>query len=107
MMVRVIIEHQVKNAKDIERVIAIIRELRNEAMRRQGYITGETLVNTEDARNVLVISTWHELKNWQDWDTSETRIKITEGIKPLLATPYTVRTYQYRLIREKRVWSTF
>jgi len=106
-MVRVIIEHQVKDAKDVDRVLTIIRDLRNEAMRRQGYITGETLVNTEDACNVLVISTWHNLKNWQDWDTSETRLNITEGIKPLLAKPYTVRTYRYRLVREKRVWSTF
>jgi quinol monooxygenase YgiN len=106
-MVRVIIEHQVKDAKDVEGVLNLIRELRNEAMKRQGYITGETLVNTEDTRNILVISTWHNIENWQDWDTSETRLKITEGIKPLLAKPYTVRTYQYYLVREKRVWSTF
>ncbi len=106
-MVRVIIEHQVKEVKDVERVIATMRELRNEAMKRSGYITGETLVNTEDDRNVLVISTWHRLENWQEWDTSETRLKITAGIKPLLVEPYKVRTYQYHLVREKRVWSTF
>jgi quinol monooxygenase YgiN len=106
-MVRVIIEHQVKDAKDAERVLDLIRELRNEAMKRQGYITGETLVNTKDTCNILVISTWHNLKNWQEWDTSETRLKITEGINPLLVKPYTVRTYQYYLVREKRVWSTF
>ena len=106
-MVRVIIEHQVKDSKNVESVLDLIRELRNEAMKRQGYITGETLVNTEDTRNILVISTWHDLKNWQDWDTSETRLKITEGIKPLLVKPYTVRTYRYHLVREKRVWSTF
>ena len=106
-MVRVIIEHQVKEVKDVERIIATMRELRNEAMKRSGYITGETLVNTEDDRNVLVISTWHRLENWQEWDTSETRLKITEGVKPLLVKPYTVRTYQFHFVREKRVWSTF
>jgi quinol monooxygenase YgiN len=106
-MVRVIIEHQVRDAEDVERVLSIIHELRNEAMRRQGYITGETLVNTEDPCNVLVISTWNELQNWQEWDTSETRLKITEEINPLLVKPYTVRTYRYYLVREKRVWSTF
>ena len=77
-MVRVIIEHHVKNAKDVERVLALIRELRNEAMKRQGYITGETLINTEDECNVLVISTWHDIKKWKDWDTAEIRLKITE-----------------------------
>jgi len=106
-MVRVIIEHQVKELKDVDIVIATMRELRNEAMKRSGYITGETLVNTEDDRNILVISTWHRLESWQEWDKSETRLKITAGIKPLLVESYKVRTYQYRLVREKRVWSTF
>jgi len=105
-MVRVIIEHQVKNAKDVEKVLATIRELRNEAMKRWGYITGENLVNTEDECNIIVISTWHELENWQEWDTSEKRRKITEAINPLLVKPYTVRTYRYHVQREKRVWST-
>jgi len=106
-MVRVIIEQQVKELKDVESVIATIRELRNEAMKRSGYITGETLVNTEDDCNILVISTWHHIENWQEWDTSEIRLKITAGINPLLVEPYKVRTYQYRLVRENRVWSTF
>ena len=103
-MVRVIIEHK---ARDTERVIDIIRELRNEAMKQPGYITGETLVNTEDTSNVLVISTWQNLEDWKAWDTSETRLKITKPIKQLLVEPYTVRTYRYHLVREKRVWSTF
>jgi len=103
-MVRVIIEHK---ARDAERVIDIIRELRNEAMKQPGYITGETLVNTEDTSNVLVISTWQNLEDWEAWDTSETRLKITEPIKQLLVEPYTVRTYRYYLIRQNRVWSTF
>ena len=102
-MVRVIIEHQ---AKDVEGVIAGILELRNEAMKRQGYITGETLVNTEDSSNVLVISTWQNLNAWQEWDTSEIRVKITQKINPLLVKPYEVRTYSYYKVRQDRVWST-
>jgi heme-degrading monooxygenase HmoA len=105
-MVRVIIEHQVKNAGDVETVLGLIRELRDEAMKRWGYITGETLVNTEDERNVLVISTWNSRENWKEWDTSEKRLNLTEGINRLLAEPYKVRTYHYFLVREKRVWST-
>ena len=106
-MVRVIIEHQAKDAKDVERLIEVIRELRNEAMKRSGYITGETLVNTEDTCNILVISTWQNADDWQAWDTSETRIKITQRMNPLLAEPYTVRTCRYYLVRQNRVWSTF
>ena len=106
-MIRVIIEHQVKDAKDGETVIEAIRELRNEAMKRPGYLTGETLVNTDDDCNILVISTWRSLEDWKEWDTSELRGKITQKINALLVKPYTVRSFQYYLVREKRVWSTF
>ena len=103
-MVRVIIEHK---TKDPAQIIEIIRELRDEAMKQPGYITGETLVNTEDASNILVISTWQNIEDWQAWDASETRIKITKQVTALLAEPYTVRTYHYQLVRQNRVWSTF
>ena len=106
-MIRSIVEYQLNDTKDLEHLISIFQKIRNEAMKRPGYITGETLVNTEDACQVLVISTWHSLKNWQDWCTSEARLKITKQFEPLLGKPYTVRTYQYYLKREKRVWSTF
>ncbi|MDP2855777.1 MAG: antibiotic biosynthesis monooxygenase, partial [bacterium] len=77
------------------------------AMKQPGYITGETLVNTEDTANVLVISTWRNEKDWDAWDTCEIRQKITQQVKPLLTKPYTVRTYRYYLTKENRVWSTF
>jgi heme-degrading monooxygenase HmoA len=97
-MVRVIVEHK---AKDTDKLIDVIRELRNEAMKQPGFITGETLVNTEDASNVLVISTW------QAWDTSDLRKKITERVNQLLTEPYTVKTYHYYTVRQDRVRSIF
>lgn len=106
-MVRVIIEHQAKDAKAAERIIEVVRELRNEAIKQPGYITGETLVNAEDPCNVLIISTWQKVENWKSWDTSEKRTKITQEIHPLLSEPYTVRTYHYHLARKNRVWSTY
>ena len=106
-MIRVIIEHQVKDVKDVESVIEVIRELRNEAMKQPGYLTGETLINTDDNCNVLVISTWRSPEDWKAWDTSEPRVKITQGMNKLLVKPYTVRSFQYYLVREKRVWSTY
>ena len=103
-MVRVLVQHR---AKDTEKLIDAIRDLRNEAMKQPGYITGETLVNIEDTSNVLVISTWQRAEDWKAWDTSETRVKITKRVNKLLVEPYTVHIYQYYLVRQNRVWSTF
>ena len=103
-MVRVIIEHK---AKDPAGVIDVIRELRDEAMKQKGYITGETLVNSNDPSNVLVISTWQNLQDWNAWDKSDLRTRITQRALPFLAEPYAVRTFEYQTIRANRVLSIF
>ena len=103
-MVRVILEHK---AKDTEKLIEVIREVRNEAMKQQGYITGETLVNTEDPTNVLVISTWDSLNDWRIWDSSEVRVQLKARINKLLTEPYTTRTFHYYLINHKGVRTIF
>ena len=105
-MVRVIIEHQAKTPKDAKQVIDIIHEIRDEIIKRPGYITGETLINTEDECNIIVISTWHYAENWKDWEKSEACLKLTDKEIPFLAKPLSYRTYQYYMVREKRVWST-
>ena len=102
-MIRVIIYHK---AKDPEKLMAVIREVRNEAMKQKGYITGETLVHTEDSSKVIVITTWQSLEDWKAWDTNAKRLKLKERIDELLEEPYEVRTYQHYLVREARVWST-
>ena len=57
-MIKVIIERHVKES---EHLSPLLRELRVAAMNQPGYITGETLVSTEDKSIFTVISTWRGL----------------------------------------------
>jgi heme-degrading monooxygenase HmoA len=106
-MVRVIIEHQAKSPEDAKKVIAIIHEIRDEIIKHPGYITGETLINTEDECNIIVISTWHYSEHWEEWRKSEACHKLEAKEAPFLAKPLNSRSYNYYMVREKRVWSTF
>jgi len=106
-MLRVIIEHQANNPEDAKKVIAIIREIRDEIMKLPGYITGETLINAEDECNIIVISTWHHLENWKEWLKSDMCRRLEKKEAPFLAKPLSHRPYQYHMVREKRVWSTY
>src|SRR4030042_3763988 len=103
-MVRVIIEYKAKN---VEKLIDVIREVRTEAMKQRGYIIGETLVSIDDPNYVLVISTWDSLDDWKAWDTSETRLKLKPRINELLIESYTARTFHYYLIQQKGVRTIF
>jgi len=101
-MVRIIIEHK---TKDVDSLINFLWRLRTEAMKQRGYVTGETLVNIEDPSSVLVVSTWEKAEDWDNWNTSETRTKLTKPINDILLESYKVRKFHYYLAKEKRVWS--
>ncbi len=104
-MVRVVIEHKIKSLEDVDAAIDVIREIRNEAMKQHGFITGETLTNVDDPTNMLVISTWENREAWDAWDTSEKRIELKPQINQYLSEPYTTRIYEYYMIQRKRVRS--
>jgi len=99
-MIRVIIERQVKKK---ERLLPMLRELRAAAVHQPGYVTGETLVSTEDDSITAVISTWHSLEQWQAWETSETRATLYELIEPLLAEEPRIRVYRVMATEEQTV----
>ena len=79
-MIKVIIERRVKQGED---PAALLRELRAAAMKVDGYISGETLVSTE-ANNIITISTWAGLEDWEKWEVSEMRAELYKLIAPYL-----------------------
>jgi quinol monooxygenase YgiN len=97
-MIRVIIERHVKEREQIQ---PLLRELRTAAMRYRGYVTGETLVSTEDSLTVVVISTWRSLEEWKIWEKSETRVKLYQRIEPLLVEKPRIRTYEIMATEER------
>jgi len=91
-MIRVMIERKVKAGEDLS---SLLVELRVAAITRfPGYIGGETLVNTEDRSNIIVLSTWQSVADWERWANSETRVKMYERIEPLLKEKPGVRVFE-------------
>lgn len=98
-MIKVIIERHVREGKNMS---PLLRELRAAAMHQAGYVTGETLVSTEDNCIITVISTWHSLEDWKAWETSGTRARLYQQIEPLLVEKPKVRTYQMMATEARR-----
>ena len=104
-MVRVVIEHKIKSPEYVDKAIDLIREIRNEAMKQHGFITGETLTNVDDPTNMLVISTWESRDAWDIWDKSGRRVELNPLINKLLAEPYSFRVFEYYRVQRGRVSS--
>lgn len=97
-MVRVLIKRTLP--KDIAAdkqglLLGWITKLRAEASSQPGYISGETMMNVENADEYLVISTWESLKDWQTWFGSAERARIQEQIDALLGQATKYEFYYY------------
>ena len=91
-MIRVMIDRKAKAGEDLS---ALLVELRVAAITRfPGYIGGETLVNTKDRANIVVLSTWRSADDWERWANSETRTKLYERIEPFLQEKPKVRIFE-------------
>jgi len=90
MAVKVIIERRVLPGQE-RRALELLRILRTHCLGEPGYISGETLRDSEDAHNIVVISTWFGLMDWRKWHASETRRGMEARLRPLLAAPERVR----------------
>ena len=90
-MIKAIITRHIKEDEDISH---FLRQLRGAAIHEPGYVSGQTLVNTEDDSEIVVISTWLSLGHWKAWETSEKRLSLYRLIKPLLSEEPGVGTYR-------------
>jgi len=85
-MIRILIERRlVPGAED--RLRRALRELRQEAMDRDGYISGETHRDVADPSHFLILSTWRSRDDWETWARSDARRAVEARIAPMLAEP--------------------
>ncbi|MCD6567415.1 MAG: antibiotic biosynthesis monooxygenase [Dehalococcoidia bacterium] len=82
-MVRVMIKRKVKAGEE-GKLQEALKDFRSAALYQRGYITGETLVRTEDPRIFLVMSTWDSLENWNAWHENERRVQLADLLRPHL-----------------------
>jgi heme-degrading monooxygenase HmoA len=82
-MVKVLIKRETKKETEVKVHDSLVA-LRAAAMRKPGYVSGETLVNTANPREILVISTWLSLKQWKAWQESKQRMALDDALRPFV-----------------------
>jgi quinol monooxygenase YgiN len=90
MAVKVVIERRVLPGPE-RRVLELLSELRVRCLNEPGYISGETLRDSEYPHNIVVISTWFGLGDWRRWHASDDRHAFETRVRQHLAAPERVR----------------
>ncbi len=72
MLAKILIKRRFKKGCNKE-VLALLNEFRAGAMNQPGYISGETLVDSRDPQNLVVIGTWQDMDSWHRWKENRAR----------------------------------
>ncbi|GGK83075.1 antibiotic biosynthesis monooxygenase family protein [Amphritea balenae] len=84
-MIRVLIERHI--ADDLaEHYEKAARNTLQTAMQAHGFISGESLRNSNDSNHRIVLATFRTIQDWQRWHASPERKEIMEAIMPMLET---------------------
>ena len=92
MAIKVFIKRYVKKDKT-EDTLALLKEVRSQALKQPGYISGETLVNHYDPCNIVVVSTWQTIKDWIRWEESDARAAKEDQLESLQEEPTNFEIY--------------
>ena len=92
MIVKVMIKRKIKEGKARE-VFALLNKFRSDAMNQKGYISGETLINHDNPREILVIAMWQDMENWLAWRENPERKANETLLERWLEEPTAYDTY--------------
>jgi heme-degrading monooxygenase HmoA len=83
MPVKVIIKRKWK-IEQPEELLPLLSELRSQAQKQAGYISGETLRSLDDPEDFIVISEWETSEDWKKWSQSKERRDIQHKVDSLI-----------------------
>jgi len=92
-MIKIIIDRRVKKRR-VPDFLRLLEELRKKAIVAKGYISGETLQASDNPYNLLVISTWHSVGDWKNWEKAPERKELQAKIEELTVMPTKVSIYE-------------
>ncbi|KPK88395.1 MAG: antibiotic biosynthesis monooxygenase [Deltaproteobacteria bacterium SM23_61] len=94
MAVKIIIRRKVSKGKEAQ-LLPLLLQLRAKAVSQPGYVSGETLRNTDEPEDYLVISTWQSAEDWKAWEANPARTEILKKIDSLLGEKTSFGIYYY------------
>lgn len=98
MAVKVIIRRKYPKERGVDKkLFDCIREIRNLVPRQSGYISGEylKLIDGVDTEELVTISSWFSLEDWETWFKSPERSEIQARIDAIPGIQSEHAVYRY------------
>ncbi|MCG8687170.1 MAG: antibiotic biosynthesis monooxygenase [Desulfobacterales bacterium] len=99
MPVKVIIKRKFNNP-DFKKISEMLVQARTNAMGESGYISSETLVNSTDPNEIVVLSMWEKKEDWDNFKDSPPRRELEAIFSEMLESPTQATVYKMGMARE-------
>ena len=83
MAVKILIRRKIKDGK-LNEASKFLTKARYNAMGQKGYISSETLSGCDDPNNVVVVSMWQRIEDWNQWKDDDLRAENETAFEALL-----------------------
>lgn len=83
MAVKILIKRRIKEG-NIRAASRLLINNRTGAMNQPGYIASETLRSIDDPNQIVIVSMWQSVEDWEAWQTSKTRIAYESEFDSIL-----------------------
>jgi heme-degrading monooxygenase HmoA len=97
MAVKIFIKRYVKKGKT-QAAVELLKDVRSQALKQPGYISGETLINHYDPCKITVVSTWQTIDDWIRWEESDERSAKENQLEGLQEGPTDFEIYDLGLV---------
>jgi len=82
-MIKVIIERFIAESLEPNYEDAA-KDILQKAVRTEGFISGESLKDTQNERHRFIICTWRSISDWQRWEQSHERREMMDKLNLML-----------------------
>ena len=94
MAIKVFIKRNCPKDKERE-LFRCIKEIRRKVPQQAGYISGEYLKSIDEKNEIVTISSWFSLEDWQHWFRSKERKEIQSRIDSIEGVTSDYSIYRY------------
>jgi heme-degrading monooxygenase HmoA len=94
MAIRVFIKRTCEDYSKEKELFSLVRKLRSLVPQQPGYLSSKYVKNIDPPKDIVAISTWDSLEDWQNWYESEERREIQSKIDAIPGVKTTYQTYE-------------
>lgn len=94
MAIEVFIRRKLKQGPQAREIMPLILQLRSLATVQPGYISGRTLIEVGHTGELLIISVWETIDDWERWSKGSARAKIDQRIEAITGLDTEYKIYE-------------